>query len=70
MRARGSSLKRRVLLRGGGGLQGVAELHAGVEMLVKSDGRAYTFNVKTDSIIPDDMCTPSSPRSRSIARRL
>ena len=27
----------------------------GVEMLVKCDGRAYTFNVKTDSVIPDDM---------------
>lgn len=45
-------------------------VHAGVEMLVKSDGRAYTFNVKTDSIIPDDMYPPTSSRSRSIARRL
>jgi NADH dehydrogenase [ubiquinone] 1 alpha subcomplex assembly factor 1 len=24
-------------------------------MLVKCDGRAYTFNIKTDSVIPDDM---------------
>ena len=30
-------------------------LLAGVEMLVKCDGRAYTFNIKTDSVIPDDM---------------
>lgn len=28
---------------------------AGVEMLVKGDTRGYTFNVKTDSVIPDDM---------------
>ena len=68
MRARCPSLKRRVFLRGR--LQGVTVLHTGVEMLVKSDGRAYTFNVKTDSIIPDDMCPPTSSRSRSISRRL
>ncbi len=30
-------------------------IFTGVEMLVKCDGRAYTFNVKTDSVIPDDM---------------
>ena len=68
MRARCPSLKRRVFLRGR--LQGVTVVHTGVEMLVKSDGRAYTFNVKTDSIIPDDMCPPTSSRSRSISRRL
>jgi hypothetical protein len=28
---------------------------SGVELLVKGDGRAYTFNIKTDSVIPDDM---------------
>jgi hypothetical protein len=27
----------------------------GVEMHVMGDGRGYTFNIKTDSVIPDDM---------------
>jgi hypothetical protein len=27
----------------------------GVEMVVKGDGRAYTFNIKTDSVVADDM---------------
>ncbi len=40
-------------------------MFAGVEMLVKCDGRAYTFNVKTDSVIPDDMyerCALTHPK--------